>query len=88
MRYTTLQGATGYNGFTVNATGGGEVDLSKLTSDAGGRVQFYADGTGSTIDLSRLPQLFSDAAYNSSIDAQNGATILDAPRSPRSTAST
>ena len=73
--YTTLQGATGYNDYQVDATGGGEVDLSKLTADSGGRVQFYADGTGSTIDLSGLSQLFSDAVYNSSIDAENGATV-------------
>ena len=43
--YTTLQGAAGYNDIYVNATGGGEVNLSKVTSHAGGRVQFYADGT-------------------------------------------
>ena len=73
---TTLQGATGYGDSHVNATSGGKVDLSAVTTDAGNRVQFYADGTGSTIDLSGLTAMTDTVAYNDSIEARNGASIL------------
>ena len=78
--YTTLQGATGYNDFHVNATGGGEVDLSKVTSQTGGRVQFYADGIGQHHRPVRAaPSSSPTPTYNSSIDAENGATVRMPP---------
>ena len=73
---TSLQGATGYGDSYVNATNGGKVDLSAVTSDAGNRVQFTADGMASTIDLSGLTAMADTSAYNDSITARNGAQFL------------
>ena len=76
-KLTTFTGASGDNDMNVNAYNGGEVNLSGVTSQPSGRIQFYADGTGSTIDLSKLTALISDAYYNSSLQVQDGGTIID-----------
>ena len=59
----------------VNALAGGKVDLSNLTSYTSGSTHFTADGAASTIDLSKLPGLLSDAGSGSSLQATNGGTI-------------
>ena len=73
--YTTLAGRHRLHDSHVNATGGGEVDLSKLTERFGRPGPALCHGTGSTIDLSGLPRYRLRAAYNSSINART------APRS-------
>ena len=72
---TTLSGDS-FNYLVVNALAGGEVNLSNLTSTSGS-THFTADGAASTIDLSKLPGLLSDAGSGSSLQATNGGTILD-----------
>ena len=76
---TTLAG-TPYWPLSVNALAGGKVDLSSLASYTGGVTRFTADGsangTPSTIDLSKLTGLFSDSYYNSGLQATNGGTIV------------
>ena len=76
---TTLAGAP-YWPLSVNALAGGKVDLSSLASYTGGVTRFTADGsangTPSTIDLSKLTGLFSDSYYNSGLQATNGGTIV------------
>ena len=74
---TTLAGGSYINILSVNALAGGEVDLSNLNNYTTGATGFYASGTGSTIDLSKLTGLLSDALYNSSLQASGGGTILD-----------
>ena len=51
--------------------------MSNLTSYTAGATRFTASGTASTIDLSKLTALLSDASYNSSLQASSGGTILD-----------
>ena len=76
---TTLAGAP-YWPLSVNALAGGKVDLSSLASYTGGVTRFTADGaangTASTIDLSKLTKLFSDSYNNSWLQATNGGTIV------------
>ena len=78
-KLTTLTGASGYGNLAVNAYGGGKVDLSNITSQTGGRIYAHADGTGSIVDLSKLPELLSDAVYDSGLEASKGGSILTAP---------
>ena len=51
--------------------------MSNLTSYTAGATHFTASGTASTIDLSKLPALLSDASYTSSLQASSGGTIVD-----------
>ncbi len=74
---TTLAGATTYYTLAINAESGGEINLSKVTSQPTGRVAFYSYGTGSVIDISALPEVLSDTSYNSSLEAGGGGKILD-----------
>ena len=73
---TTLAGATGYSTLSINADSGGEVKLGSVTSQSTGEIYAHADGMDSVIDLSKLPQLVSDAQYNSGLEASNGGSIL------------
>jgi hypothetical protein len=72
---TTLRGGSGYGAVSVTAAAGGRVDLRGLTANPGGRTVVLADGANSVVDLSNLPHLVSDAAYNSSLQASNGGTV-------------
>src|SRR5262249_12556944 len=56
--------------------GGGRVDLSGATSYTGGAMQVLTDGAGSTVDLSQLPKLFSDAGNDSTLTARNAGKIV------------
>ena len=73
----TLAGGTYINVLSVNALAGGKVDLSNLNNYTTGATHFAASGTASTIDLSKLTGLLSDALYDSSLQASGGGTILD-----------
>ena len=77
---TTLSGST-YPWLVVNALAGGKVNLSNLTSYTAAATHFTADGaangTPSTIDLSKLTGLFSDTSYHSLLPASNGGSIVD-----------
>ncbi len=75
--FTTLDGAPTYNELLVDAYYGGEVNLSKVTSQPTGRVEFYAYGAGSVVDISALAEVSSDTSYNSSLEAGSGGTIRD-----------
>ena len=78
---TTFSGGApglGNNGsvLNVNAQAGGRVALGNVAGYTGGSADFHADGASSVIDLSKLPSLFSDAYYNSTLEASNGGSIL------------
>ena len=47
-----------------------------MTGQTSGRIYANADGTNSIIDFSNLPELFSDAIYDSELEAGNGGSIL------------
>jgi hypothetical protein len=72
---TSLHGGSMYSQLYVNAYNGGRVDLSGVTSYAGGSTVFTSDGTGTTVDLSAMPSLFSDSYYGSCLTVRNGGTI-------------
>ncbi len=72
---TSLSGATGYSSVNLNALSGGEVNLKNVTDQPSGRIYANAQGTNSIIDFSRLPQLFSDAQYDSEFEAGTGGSI-------------
>jgi hypothetical protein len=72
---TKLTGGDPYSGLHVNAVGGGKVDLGGVTSDPAGRINVFADGGNSVVDLSQLTKMVSDNYYNSSLEARNSATI-------------
>ena len=74
---TTLSGDTNINTSRSTRWLAARSVLSNLTSYTAGATRFYASGTASTIDLSKLPALLSDASYNSSLQASSGGTILD-----------
>ncbi len=61
---------------SVNAQAGGKVALGNVTTYTGGSTNFHATGASSVIDLSKLPSLFSDAYYNSTLQATSGGSIL------------
>ncbi len=73
---TSLDGATGYATLNIDAQAGGEVNLSNVTSQPTGEIFAHADGTSSSIDFSKLPELYSDAEYDSGFEASNGGKIL------------
>src|SRR5205814_2124066 len=73
---TSLVGGSGFSTLRINASSGGKVLLNNLTNQSAGRVDFDSDGANSLIDLSKLPQLFSDAASNSGLEASNSGSIL------------
>ncbi len=60
---------------SVNAQAGGKVALGNVTTYTGGSTNFHADGTNSTIVLNGLQRIFSDAYYNSTLQATNGGTV-------------
>ena len=80
LSHLTALAGTPYWPLSVNALAGGKVDLSNLATYTGGVTRFTADGaangTASTIDLSKLTKLFSDSYYNSWLQATNGGTIV------------
>ena len=71
---TTLKGGQTNTVIFVNALSGGLVNLSAVSSYTGGSTRFDADGS-STINLSSLPKLFSDANNNSQLTTSNGGRI-------------
>ena len=73
---TSLDGATGYSTLNIDAQAGGKVNLSNVTSQPSGRIYAHAEGTNSVIDFSKLPELYSDAEYDSELEASNGGSIL------------
>ena len=73
---TTFVGGDFWN-TDVNAWSGGKVDLSNITSITSGAVYFYADSSGSVIDLSSLTTFTDDNPSDpSALYVSNGATIL------------
>ena len=73
---TSLTGASGYATLNIDADSGGEVNLSNVTSQPSGRIYANAQGTNSVIDLSKLPELYSDAEYDSGFEAGGGGKIV------------
>ncbi len=72
---TTLTGTTNFVYF-FNAYSGGEIDLSRLTSNPSGRNFFQVSGTGSVLDLSALPAILSDQSNNSLLSVTSGGTVV------------
>ena len=72
----SLTGATGYSTLTIDAQAAGKVDLSNVSSQPSGRIYANAQGTNSIIDFSKLPELLSDAEYDSELEAGTGGSIL------------
>ncbi len=77
---STLTSLTGGGGIFaelfIEALGGGQVNLSGVSTIPSGNVQVLADGAGSTVDLSALAS-FTDTNPNgtSSLEARNGGAI-------------
>ena len=65
-----------YSPLTIEALAGGQINLSGLNSEINGQVAISADGTGSQIDFSNLPEISCPYYGNSSLSVSNGATIL------------
>ena len=60
----------------MQALDGGRVELPALTSISVGAVDFLADGSGSTIDLSALESHTATIAYEARLRAVDGGVIL------------
>jgi hypothetical protein len=63
-------------GYSVYASGGGQVLLTNLANIIGGGVLLDASGAGSLLDLSRLFGLSSSSSRYYSVSAGDGGTIL------------
>ncbi len=75
---TSLTGATAnYTYANFYTASGGKIDLSRAVNNPSGALQFSADGTGSSVDLSSVPA-FGPATTNenSLLQATTGGAIL------------
>src|SRR5262249_22576887 len=73
---TALHGGPEWAVLYVNAYNGGAIKLNNVNSYSGGSMQVYARDTGTVIDLSQLPRLFSDAGNVSRLQTRDGAQIV------------
>ena len=73
---TTLAGGSKSAVLSINAYNGSTIKFGGVSTYSGGATQIYAEDQGTTIDLSQLPKLTSDANNDSSLEEADSGSIL------------
>ncbi|GFE67498.1 putative Ig domain-containing protein [Chroococcus sp. FPU101] len=72
---TSLNGGRTLKVLNIDASQGGQINLSNVTRISGGTTEVFADGAGSSINLSRLTEFIDDDFTRSLIKTRNAGFI-------------
>ncbi len=76
---TDITGGTGLRTLVMRARNGGMVDMSGLTVEEDGSLQFVATDSGSVVDVSNMTSLVRTSGDAGRLEATSGGTILTSP---------